>query len=124
MPSVLHDALDIPAVLSDIERARDFILALPIECSDGKVIAFSGNHKIAMEGALVMLEADPMATVDWPLDDGSVVTLNYAELKSYFDELNTLNMQRYLMVCNTYHLYKISGATLRQLKNWKAQHGA
>lgn len=115
------DPNDAPVSTAEIRATWLEVMQYPVAANDGKVFQFDRNSRELIRGAITALTATGI-TVDWRLDDNSTVTVNAAQLQAYYDELEVNQAIRGLTIDQEYTSFKQNGATVGDLKAWRASH--
>jgi hypothetical protein len=117
-----HDPLAAPVDSKTIRQTGLELMEYPLQTSDGKVFQFDQNSERAMETQILFLNANPTAQLPWVLLDNSTVSVDGVALQAYFNELKALQAARMAVIFTEYQAFKVSGATIRDMNNWRAQY--
>lgn len=113
------------ATRGDLRRCWLETMQVPVQAIDGKVFQFDLDSERLMQNKLIHLQVSGQTT-DWRLNDNTTVTVDYTQLKAYFDELLLLRAGRGTVIDAEYMAKKILVAagqlSIRDLEDWKASH--
>lgn len=115
------DPKDAPAQIETIRAFREHILQLPVTTDDGKTFQFDSKSRELIEDAIVALEAT-QGTIHWRLEDNTTVEVDSATLQTYYYQLVLNRAVRGLTIDAEYVALKTTGASFRDLENWKDSH--
>lgn len=115
-----HDPFDVPVQNAEIRTTWLEILELPVSANDGKVFQYDQTSERLMKKAIAAWDAAGLTSMDWRLEDNTIVSVDKAGLQTYSDELEINQTLRGFVVDQEYVAFKTSGATRRELMNWKA----
>lgn len=95
------------------------ILQMPLQTADEKVFQFDLDSERLMSSAIVGLNANQASTLNWRLLDNSTISVDAAQLQSYYDELKLAQSERGFLVDAEYVAFKLNLPTRSELTAWK-----
>ena len=116
------DPLDVAASTQEIRATWLEIMELPVAANDGKVFQYDLVSERLMKNAVTGWDTANITSMDWRLNDNTVVNIDKTGLQAYIDELELNRALRGFQVDQQYVAFKASGATKRDLINWKASY--